>query len=280
MKKISIVTALQTARSKGYAIGAFNIFNYLSAKAAVEAAEECGVPVILQTSVGTVKYFGTKHLYSMLEYLRDHAEVPVYLHLDHCTSAQFAKECVDAGWDSVMIDASKYSYEDNIRMTREVSDYAHLHHIYAEGELGTIEGVEEEVCAGESKLASYEECLDFVKNTGIDLFAPAIGTAHGTYHGQPDIKFQLVEQLGEKLTQPIVCHGGTGLSKDTFEKLITLGIAKVNVSTALKHAYIDGMKKYAVEHPEEYAPLKAEESIYNEVKAVVKEHIKIFAHIG
>lgn len=278
MKKIGIVEELKKARDAQYAIGAFNIFNYISASAVIAAAEEMKKPVILQTSVGTVKYYGSRQLFAMLENLMREAEVPVYLHLDHCTDVEFARECTDAGWDSIMIDASKHPLEENIRITREAADYAHEKHIYAEGELGIIEGVEENVRAEKSELANYGECMHFVKDSHIDFFAPAIGTAHGVYHGTPKLDFDLVRQLGQNLEAPIVCHGGTGLDREAFQKLIFLGISKINISTALKHAYIDGARDYVTDASGGYAPLKMEERMFARLKETAKSHIEIFAN--
>ena len=278
MSDTTILQELDRARSAGYAVGAFNIFDYTSARAVVAAAEECGKPVILQTSVGTVTYYGARELAEMLRYLLKSAKVPAFLHLDHCRDVAFAKTCVDAGWDSVMIDASAQSIERNIAMTREAADYAHAHGVYVEGEIGVIEGVEEEIAADQGKHAEAAECFRFAEESRVDYLAPAIGTAHGVYTASPKLNFDLAERLGRELSQPIVLHGGTGLTEETFTRLISLGIAKVNVSTALKHAGIDGAQKYIREKPEEYNPLHFDESMYASLKEVVKRHILIFAN--
>ena len=274
----TMLEEMNRARKEGYALGAFNFFNYLSAQAVIEAAEECHKPVILQTSVKTVKYYGARELHAMVADLLKNSKVPAFLHLDHCKDVAFAKECVDAGWDSIMIDASAHPFEENIRMTKDASDYAHAHGVFSEGELGVITGVEEDVVADVEKLADYDDTVKFAAATGIDFMAPAIGTAHGVYKKTPHLNFELVERLGKDLPQPIVCHGGTGLSDDTFRKLISLGIAKVNISTALKHAYIDGAEKYARETPDDYEPLHLEQAMFDSVKAVAKHHIEVFAN--
>lgn len=276
MNKVSMKEILKNAKTQGYAVGAFNIFNHISARAVIAAAEEMKKPVIVQTSVGTVKYYGVSELAGMIKVLSKGAAVPVYLHLDHCTDVELAKACVDAGWDTVMIDASKYPLAENIRITKEVSDYAHAHQVDVEGELGVIEGVEEDIQADSGVLAKYEDCIRFVKESHVDIFAPALGTAHGVYKGVPNLNYELVERLGNDLDEPIVCHGGTGLSKEAFERLITKGVSKVNISTALKHAYIDGTKKYLDENPDKYAPLELDEAMFKELKKTVKEHIELF----
>ena len=278
MNETTILQELNKARREGYAIGAFNIFDYTSARAVVAAAEECGKPVILQTSVGTVKYYGAEKLFNMLNYLLKNAVVPAFLHLDHCRDVAFAKECVDTGWDSIMIDASAQPIETNINMTREAAVYAHAHGVFVEGEIGVIEGVEEEIVSSKGEHADDAECFRFASESGLDYLAPAVGTAHGVYTAAPKLNFELVEKLGRELAQPIVLHGGTGLADDTFTRLIQLGISKVNVSTALKHAGIDGAKKYIMEQPQQYNPLKFHESMYESLKETVKRHILVFAN--
>lgn len=278
MNETTILQELNKARTVGYAIGAFNVFDYTSARAVVRAAEECNKPVILQTSVGTVKYYGAKELFNMLQYLLKEAKVPAFLHLDHCRDVEFAKTCVDAGWDSIMIDASEQTIETNIQMTREAADYAHARGVFVEGEIGVIEGVEEEIVASEGKHADAADCLLFADKSRLDYLAPAIGTAHGVYTASPRLDFELAEKLGKELRQPIVLHGGTGLADETFSRLIQLGIAKVNVSTALKHAAIDGAKKYIEDKPEAYDPLRFQDGMYNLLKETVKRHIKVFAN--
>ena len=247
---------LQEAKSHSYAVGAFNIFNHLSARAVVRAAEELGLPVILQTSVVTVKEFGTEPLGAMLRQLAEEASVNVLIHLDHCQDVELAKACVDAGWDAVMYDGSRLSIEENIAGCREVVDYAHRKGVQVEGELGRIVGVEDalKVSEEDASLAGLEDSIRFVRESGIDAFAPAIGTAHGVYKGTPKINFDLVAQLKEAIPTPVVIHGGTGLSEETFRRLIRNGGAKVNVSTAIKHAYLDTCRDYFKDAPESPIP--------------------------
>lgn len=277
-KELTVTQQLKKAQKEGYGIGAFNIFNGLTIRAVVAAAEECNMPVILQTSVGTVKYYGAKYLAGMVKNVADQAKVPVYLHLDHCGSVEFAKECVDAGWDSIMVDFSKLPFEENIAKTREAADYAHAHGVECEGELGVIEGVEEEVSADVGELAQFDDCLKFTKESGIDFFAPALGTAHGVYKGTPKLNFDLPVQLTAAIEQPLVCHGGTGLTDEMFAQMINNGVSKLNISTAIKHAYIDGAKQYISVKPEEYNPLHIEETMFQSVKATAKIHINVFAN--
>ena len=269
---------LKYAREHGYAVGAFNIFNYTSAKAVVESAEERDLPVIIQTSVKTVKFFGAEYLGSMLRGLKEKASVNVLIHLDHCREQDVARACVDAGWDAIMFDGSKLPYEENIAETRKAADYAHEHGVEIEGELGKIVGVEEDIVVkeGDASFVTYDESVDFVERSGIDAYAPGIGTAHGVYKGIPKINFSLVEELGQKMETPIVIHGGTGLSEETFLRLIRTGGAKVNVSTALKHAYLDNAKEFLKENPDVSEPLTYDGFLKEKLKEVIGYHMDIF----
>jgi fructose-bisphosphate aldolase class II len=267
---------LQEAKSRHYAVGAFNIFDYLSAKAAIEAANDADTPILLQTSVGTVRKFGPDPLFDFINILRKNSQVPILIHLDHCTNIDLAKTCVDAGWDSVMVDMSERPLAQNIAITAEFKRYAERKHVCVEGELGIITGVEEEISSDTGRLASYEDSLKFLEGTKIDAFAPAIGTAHGLYKTEVNLNFDLVKRLTETTFVPVVVHGGTGLSDDQFAKLIACGASKINVSTALKYAYIDGLKDYWDVHKDEYNPIKLNDAAEASVKKIVLEHIARF----
>jgi fructose-bisphosphate aldolase class II len=272
----SLKELLSQARTEGFAIGAFNIFDYLTTRAAIDAANAVNTPILLQTSVGTVKKFGPRALFDMMDLLRRGSAVPVLFHLDHCTDPALAKTCVDTGWDSVMIDMSAKPLDENISLTADVGDYAHKRGICVEGELGIIKGVEEEISAELEKLASYEDCLKFLEGSGVDAFAPAIGTAHGLYKSEVRLNYDLVKKLADTTETPVVVHGGTGLSDEQFSRLIACGASKINVSTALKYAYIDGLRNYWSAHQDEYNPLKLNEAAESSVKKTVEEHILRF----
>lgn len=275
----SFLEELQEAKGHSYAVGAFNIFNHLSARAVISAAEELGLPVILQTSVVTVREFGTSSLGAMLRQLADEASVNVLIHLDHCQDVELAKACVDAGWDAVMYDGSRLSIEENIAGCREVVEYAHRKGVQVEGELGRIVGVEDavKVSAEDASLAGLEESIRFVRESGIDAFAPAIGTAHGVYKGTPRINFDLVGQLKDAVSTPVVIHGGTGLSEETFRRLIRSGGAKVNVSTAIKHAYLDTCRDYFKDAPEKPDPIGFDRVLSHAIKTTARNHMVIFS---
>ncbi len=269
---------LSEARADHYAVGAFNIFNYLSARAVIRAASTLNCPVILQTSVSTVKKFGPNELGTMLRQLAWNAPVNVAVHLDHCTDPDLAKACVDAGWDSIMYDGSRLPLEENIRNCQEIVSYAHHRGVFVEGELGKIGGVEDNIVVeeGAETAATLEESIFFARESGIDAFAPAIGTAHGVYKGIPKINFDLVQQIRQSIETPIVIHGGTGLSEETFRKLIRLGGAKINVSTAIKHAYIDGCKEYMQANPDKLDPIDFDYFLNCRIKNTAMDHMNIF----
>ena len=279
MKTRNFKEELLYARDHKYAVGAFNIFNYLSARAVINAASDLDMPVILQTSVTTVKQFGPSELGSMLQQLARNAPVNVIIHLDHCTDIDLAKACVDSGWDSVMFDGSRLPLEENIAGCREVVSYAHSKGIMVEGELGRIGGVEDLIAvdAAQAVGADLSESIRFVRESGIDAFAPAIGTAHGDYKGTPHINYELVESLSKAIDTPIVIHGGTGLSDETFRRLISLGAAKINVSTAIKHGYIDGSKEYLKANPDKLDPLSFDRYLNDSIRNAAERHMKVFS---
>lgn len=278
MKSKLLAEELIYANENKYAVGAFNIFNYLSAYAVICGAVDLHYPIILQTSVSTVKKYGPVELGTMLQRLAYNASVNVLVHLDHCQDLELAKACIDAGWDSVMYDGSRLPLENNIKNCREIVQYAHRKGVQVEGELGTIVGVEEDIQVkeGAASGAKLEESLYFVKESGIDVFAPAIGTAHGIYKGVPKIDFELIKQLNAIIDTPIVIHGGTGLSNKIFAKLIQCGASKINVSTALKQAYIGGCSEYINENSDKLDPLGLDQYICSKVKEAAKEYMVMF----
>ena len=265
---MSIVNAKEVmiaAAKEGWAVGAFNITDLLQFEAVIEAAIEKKAPVIVQTSVKPSQFLGTQMMVNIFRTLAESAPVPVCLHLDHCTTVDYCKKCADTGYTNIMIDASKQSYEENIRQTKEVVDYCHsVGNISVEGELGTVGGVEDQikVAEDEAQLANPEQSIEFVERTGVDIFAPAIGTAHGVYKTKnPKIDFERMAVIHKMLNSngiktPLVVHGGTGLPDDYVAKLLAAGGAKFNVSTELKHTLIDAKWEYLSAHRDEYDPGK------------------------
>ena len=226
---------IYAARKGGYAVPAFNAENLEMVQAIVAAAEKMNSPVMIQTTPSTVKYLTLRQAVAMVKAEADAAKVPVSLHLDHCESYEGVMDAVEAGYSSVMIDASKLPYEENIAVTRKVVEDAHAKGITVEAELGTVGGKED----GHSADIAYtdpDEAIDFFSRTGVDIFAVAIGTAHGFYKGEPKLNFELLEKLAAAIEAPLVLHGGSGIPDEMIRRTIELGINKVNFATELRAA--------------------------------------------
>jgi len=264
---------LERAHNEGYAVGAFNIVNYCTLEAVMMAAEAEKTPVIIQTSQKTVEQLGYQALFTMVKQIADRSPVPAALHLDHGTKMDVINGCIDNGWTSVMIDASKYAFEENMRLTKEVVGRAHPKGITVEGELGQITGVEDDIKVDEMRLANLEEVNEFQDKTGVDSLAIAIGTAHGMYKTAPKLDFDRLQKCRKMVTFPIVVHGCTGLTEETMRRIVSLGASKLNISTIIKITYIDGLKNYIDAHPDEYNPLKLIKHARDEVSKVVREII-------
>jgi len=289
---MSIVNAkeIMVEALKGkYAVGAFNVTDLLQFEAVIDAAVETKSPVIVQTSVKPSQFLGTKMMVAIYRELATSAPVPVCLHLDHCTDVAYCKTCADAGYTNIMIDASKQSYEENIRQTKEVVDYCHsVGNISVEGELGTVGGVEDQikVAEDEAQLANPKQAVEFVECTGVDIFAPAIGTAHGVYKTKnPKIDFERLATInkmlnGDGIKTPLVVHGGTGLPEDYIKRLLEAGGAKFNVSTELKHTLIDAKFEYISAHRDEYDPGKLDKFARDATRKAVMHWIDMLGSAG
>ena len=278
MKLVNTQTVLKGAAAENYAVPAFNILNHLTTKAVVEECSARRSPLIIQTSVATVNFYGPQQLAAMIRAEAEFADIPIALHLDHCTDMDLAKKCADYGWSSIMIDGSHKPFGENIAVTKELADYAHGLNVGVEGELGAIPGVEDDICVSEedAHLADVGKCAEFVEKTGIDAFAPAVGTAHGMYKGEPKLDFARFSEIRKVCGGvPLVVHGGTGLSKEAFHRFIELGAAKINISTAIKQAYMHAIRTYAAEKTKN-APLEFDRYVINSVREVVSDHIDIF----
>jgi fructose-bisphosphate aldolase class II len=272
---------LQHAFANRYGVGAFNIVDSITMDAVLGAAVEMRSPVIVQVSVKTVKMMGAKLLQVMFQEMAGRAPVPATLHLDHCPDRKVIDECLAAGWNSVLFDASKLTYEDNMAQTKEVVKQAHSYGAAVEGELEAVKGVEDGV--GDeygSAVVALDKAVAFIRETGIDSFAPAIGTAHGLYKGTPKINFQRVSEIVAAEPVPLVVHGGTGLSEETFRELIRRGAPKVNISTQLKITYADSFRNYLAEKPTEYDPLKLIGAVKKNLVTQVASFLRIFGGEG
>jgi ketose-bisphosphate aldolase len=230
---------LSDAFDKRYGVPAINVFNDLTLEAVLAAAVEKSSPLIVQTSVKTVKSIGVDVLYSMWTSMTAGIEVPVTLHLDHCPEREVVTTCLDRGWNSVLFDASYLPVEENTRQTIEVVAEARRHGAHVEGEIESITGVEDGIGSDtEARRQDLQVALDFLDATQVDVFAPSIGNAHGTYKAAPTLDFQRVSDIVAAHPIPIALHGGSGLSDEQFRDLIDRGCAKVNISTALKEIFM------------------------------------------
>ncbi len=280
---------LLKATAEKYAVGAFNCTNLIQMEAVVEAAVELKAPLILQASVAPSKFLSPRVIGVIYKTLAESAPIPICLHLDHCSDVEFCKVCADSGYTNIMIDASKQEFNENIRQTKEVVEYCHgLGNISVEGELGTVSGVEDQVkvAEDEAQLCDPEQAMAFVDQTGIDIFAPAIGTAHGVYKTKnPKLDFDRLKKIAEMINGqeprvPLVIHGGTGLQPDVVKKLVSLGGSKYNVSTDLKHTLIDTTYAYISDHREEYNPGKIDETVKEAIKGRIRYWIDLLGSAG
>jgi fructose-bisphosphate aldolase class II len=218
-----------------YGVPAINIVNDLTLEAVLAGAVEASSPLIVQTSVKTVKSIGSEVLFGMWTTMTKNIDVPVTLHLDHCPERAVISECLERGWNSVLFDASTLDVAENQRQTVEVVAEARRYGAGVEGEIEAIKGVEDGIGSDtESKRQSLETAVTFIETTGVDVFAPSIGNAHGVYSRTPDLDFQRVTDLVARTNTPIALHGGSGMTDAQFADLISRGCAKVNISTALK----------------------------------------------
>ena len=228
MPVVSMKELLDRALAERYGVAAFNIINDLTIEAVLAAATEEQAPVILQTSVKTVRMYGRRQLHDIFETLARHVPVPVTLHLDHCPERQVISGCLAGGWNSVLFDAHELDVAENLRQTTEVVAEARRTGAHVEGEIEGIQGV----------VQSLEFAVDFIRRTGVDCFAPAIGNAHGQDKRAPVLDAGRVSDLVAATGIPMALHGGTGLPDEQLTDLITRGCAKVNISTALKETYL------------------------------------------
>jgi len=278
---------LKAAEGK-YAVGAFNVTNIIQMEAVIEAAVEKKAPLIVQTSVSPSKSIGRHVLVAVYRVLAQAYPIPIALHLDHCNDVEYCKQCADAGYTNIMIDASKQAFAENVRQTKEVCDHVHkLGQVSVEGELGKVGGVEDHIVIseGESVLCDPTQAVEFVARTGVDLLAPAIGTAHGIYKKEPKVDVGRLEKINQLLNGkgtrvPLVVHGGTGLPEHMVKALIAAGGTKFNVSTELKHTLIDAAFSYMEKDRHEYEPGKVDKAVKTATKETISYWIDMLGCAG
>jgi fructose-bisphosphate aldolase class II len=248
MGVISLKEILKPAFADRYGVPAINIFNDLTLEAVLAGAVQSKSPIIIQTSVKTVKSIGVEVLASMWRSMTAGIQIPVTLHLDHCPDREVITLCLKHGWNSVLFDASELPVEENQRQTIEVVKEAKQYGASVEGEIEAITGVEDGLGSDSlAKRQSLETSLNFIQATGIDVFAPSIGNAHGTYKSTPIIDYDRVSEIVAANPIPIALHGGSGLTNEQFDELIKRGCAKVNISTALKEIYMKSTLDFLLE---------------------------------
>jgi len=281
MPVVSMPELLQPAFEQHYGVGAFNIVDDVTMHAVLAAAAEARSPVIVQVSVKTVKMWGAKLIQLMFAEMARQVPTPTTLHLDHCPDRKVIAECLEAGWNSVLFDGSKLSYDEVLRQTKEVVALARKYGAAVEGEVEAVKGVEDGVGGDYSTpIIPLDEAVAFIRETGIDSFAAGIGTAHGLYEGEPIINFARVSEIVSAQPTPLVLHGGTGLSEDVFRELIARGEAKVNISTQLKITMADSYRNYLNARPTEYDPLKLLGAVGKDVQRMVADFLHIFGSEG
>ncbi|WP_140000041.1 class II fructose-1,6-bisphosphate aldolase [Paenibacillus paridis] len=264
---------------EGYAVGQFNLNNLEFTQAILQAAEEEQAPVILGVSEAYIPYMGgLEFITGMVKSLVQHygITVPVALHLDHGSTYDVCIRALRAGFTSVMIDASHHSLEENIDITGRVTDAAHVLGASVEAELGRIVGREDDLVVddAEGMYAVPEECLRLVRETGIDCLAPALGSVHGPYRGQPKLGYARMGEIRQLTGLPLVLHGGSGLPDDEIRQAIKLGTAKINVNTDNQAAFTQAIRGFLAEHPDAYDPrnylIPARQAIQESVKAKIR----------
>ena len=283
MPVVSLKETLDRAFAERYGVPAINIVNDLTLEAVLAAAVEERSPVIVQTSVKTVKMYGRDQLFGLFSALVRDVDVPVTLHLDHCPERSVISSCLEGGWNSVLFDAHELEVAENLRQTTEVVQEARRYGAHVEGEIEGIQGVEDDIGSDEASVQqSLEVAVDFIKRTGVDCFAPAIGNAHGQYTTAPVLDHQRVTDLVEATGVPMALHGGTGLSKEQFQDLIARGCAKVNISTALKEAYMKSSLEFlrGAEEKGKWDPPSLFRHQTEAVTNMAREHMRLFGSSG
>lgn len=301
MPLVTTKEMFKKAYEGGYAIGAFNVNNMEIVQGITRAAKKLNAPVILQCSAGARKYASHGYLVAMVKAAAEETGLPIALHLDHGPNFETCKDCIDGGFTSVMIDGSSLPFEENIAVTKKVVEYAHAHGVVVEGELGTLAGVEDDVQvdADDAFYTSPEEAYEFVKATGVDSLAIAIGTSHGAYKfkpGQnPELRFDILNEVSEKLPGfPIVLHGASsvnqdhikiinefggqmpdaiGIPEDMLRKASSLAVCKINVDSDIRIAMTAALRKHLSENPTQFDPRQyltpARDLIQEDRKSVV-----------
>ena len=274
---VSTKEMLEKAFQSHSAIVQFNINNLEWTKFILEKCNEMQKPVILGVSESAIHYMGGYHVVvNMIKGLIFDLRIviPVAIHLDHGSSIESCQKAIEAGFTSVMIDASKYDIETNIKITKKVVEIAHPNKVTVEAEIGRVGGMEDKI-ASDIYYANVEESYRLVKETNIDSLAPSVGNVHGLYKGDPKLNFELIQQISQKVKIPLVLHGGTGIDEEKIKKAISCGIAKLNINTELQVAWSNAIRKYLDENKDIYDPRKIIQSGENAIKQVIENKLHL-----
>ena len=306
MPLVNELEMLKKAYDEGYAVGAFNINNMETIQGIVEAAKLEHSPIILQVSRGARKYANPIYLQKLVEAAVEDSGLPIALHLDHGDSFEVCKDCIDTGFTSVMIDGSSLPYEENVALTKKVCEYAHAHKPYVtvEGELGTLAGIEDEVNVEHSSYTDPNTVEDFVKRTGVDSLAIAIGTSHGAFKfkpgTKPQLRFDILEEVSKRLPGfPIVLHGASsvlqdyvkmfnscggemkdaiGVPEDLLAKASKMAVCKINIDSDIRLACYAPMRKYIIDNPTCFDPRKPLSVARDNITEAVRHKMRDVLH--
>lgn len=301
MPLVTTTKMFKDAYEGGYAVGAFNVNNMEIIQGIVAAGKKLNAPLILQVSKGARAYANHLYLVKLVEAAVEESGLPIALHLDHGPDFETCKACIDGGFTSVMIDGSSLPYEENVALTKKVVDYAHAHGVVVEGELGQLAGVEDEVNvnAEDASYTNPDQVEDFVKRTGVDSLAIAIGTSHGAYKfkpGQkPQLRFDILEEVSKRLPGfPIVLHGASsvipefveeinkyggnmpdaiGIPEDMLRQAATMAVCKINIDSDLRLAMTAAIRKHFVEHPSDFDPRQYLRPARDAIEGIVEHKI-------
>ena len=279
MNLVNMTQMLEKAKREKYAVGQFNINNLEWTKTILQVAEEENSPVILGVSEGAARYMGGFNaVVGMVKGLiKDLGiTVDVALHLDHGSTFESCRKAIEAGFTSVMIDASHHPLEENIRITKQVVDYAHAHGVSVEAELGIVGGQEDDVKGDKPIYADVNECVMLVNETNVDCLAPALGSVHGPYKGEPKLGFDEMKEIFEKTNKPLVLHGGTGIPDELIRKAIERGTTKINVNTECQMAFTRIVRDVVAKDQKVYDPRKVLGPATVGIADVVREKIRVF----
>ncbi len=273
---------LLDAQKHRYAVGAFNTNNLEITHAIVRAAEAKRAPILVQISAGAMKYAGVDYLPMLVAKAAQLATVPVAIHLDHGPDFATCITCLRAGFTSIMRDASKLPYDENVAEVRKVVEACHAVGVPVEAEIGKIGGAEEHVVVSEREatMSDPDECARFAEDGGFDFLAVAIGNAHGFYKGDPQLDFDRLDAIRERVSIPLVLHGASGIPDAQITRAVEAGICKINIDTEIRNALIRTMQAYTAEHPDQIDPRKVFAPCMDAMQAVVEHKIEIFRSAG